>query len=86
MQIKTRTDWWIVLSNEWSNLQLIFAKFLTSKGEEQAREAFVNRDETLMLSVLNNAWWNAPDNPSIHEIPGWNTLCDLCSESWVFDE
>lgn len=36
--------------------------------------------------ILNNAWFNAPDDPLIHLIPGWGSLCDLCSEYHVFQE
>jgi hypothetical protein len=38
-----------------------------------------NRD-TRLHDYFNAAWWRAPDNGSIHTIPGWNILCDLCCE------
>jgi len=41
-----------------------------------------NRDPEL-VRWFNRAWLNAPDNPEIHSIPHWGTLCDLCSEEWV---
>lgn len=42
-------------------------------------------DHRPLINVLNKAWALAPDAPWIHEMPGWDILCDLCSEGWVFD-
>jgi len=50
---------------------------------EKAKEA---SDHSKLLKYLNGAWFSAPDRKWIHSIPGWSTLCDLCSESWVFDD
>jgi hypothetical protein len=33
------------------------------------------------VSVLHDAWFNAPDQPWIRSIPGWMVLCDLCSDA-----
>lgn len=49
----------------------------------KARE---DKDHQTALELLNQAWSAAPDNRSIHHRPGWGTLCDLCSEGWVFNE
>ena len=39
-----------------------------------------------LARYFNAAWGAAPDNPSIHQIPSWDALCDLCSEEWVLAE
>lgn len=86
MLITNKADWWDGLGSQWGNIQLILGRFVSNEEEESAKQAYKDRDEVEMLRVLNNAWWNASDDSSIHEIPGWGDMCDLCSESWVFDE
>ena len=49
---------------------------------EEAKEAC---DHETMLKWLNLCWLAAPDASHIHWWPNWGTLCDLCSESWVFN-
>ena len=39
-----------------------------------------DRNHEAMHAFLFAAWERAPDRPSIHSIPGWDVLCDLCSE------
>lgn len=43
--------------------------------------ALKDRNKRVMLRILNDAWWNVPSKPEIHQIPGWSVLCDLCSEN-----
>lgn len=38
-----------------------------------------------LFKYLQGAWETAPDDPSIHKIPGWDILCDLCSEVDVLE-
>jgi len=46
------------------------------------------RGDTWMTAVewLQKLWEAAPDAPVIHTWEGWHSLCDLCSEKWVFEE
>jgi len=46
--------------------------------------AKTNKDWKLVRRFFFAAWEFAPDNPSIHQIPCWELLCDLLSEDWVF--
>lgn len=39
-----------------------------------------NKDERF-VGILDFAWAALPDSGEIHLLPGWNVLCDLCSES-----
>lgn len=48
-------------------------------------EARDDRNHVAMSEFFEAAWERAPDNSGIHEIRGWDVLCDLCSETWVFD-
>jgi hypothetical protein len=50
---------------------------------EQAKQ---KRDWERLWLYFSMFWAIAPDNPSIHYIPHWYDLCDLCSENWVFQE
>lgn len=47
---------------------------------DRAETAKQNRDVSEMLSVLNEAWFGAPESRSVYATPGFPTLCDLCSE------
>ena len=34
---------------------------------------------------LQHCWAAAPNSAGTHKWAGWDALCDLCSEGWVFD-
>lgn len=70
-------EWIQTLTNWTPELQHIVDAY--ASGEELTA-LITAKDWTSIASILNNAWFNAPDCPSIHQIPGWNVLCDLCSE------
>lgn len=53
---------------------------MMKKFVKRLDETVADKDETVLLSMLNQAWWRAPDNGRIHDIEGWDVLCDLCSE------
>ena len=57
-------------------------------GRDNAEEfiLFLNEQSNSIASILHQAWSDAPDRPWIHSIPGWNALCDLCSEDYVLYE
>lgn len=33
-------------------------------------------------SLVQNLWAALPDSPTIHSLPSWGLLCDLCSENF----
>ncbi len=43
-------------------------------------DLITNKDKRA-IDLFNSAWAAAPDSGEIHLLPGWNVLCDLCSES-----
>lgn len=45
-----------------------------------------NKNWEKLHQYLYAAWESAPDKGWIHELQGWNTLCDLLSEEWVFHD
>lgn len=34
---------------------------------------------------LQETWWRAPDDPNIHDVPGWDVLCELLAEDWALN-
>jgi len=96
---KTKEQWWALVDLHWDDLYEICGMFLplsnrvncwemktpTTMGEN-IREAREKRWPDLE-KYLNGAWWKSPDDPSIHSIPSWGVLCDLCSEAYLlYDE
>lgn len=53
---------------------------------QHIERARLQRNRDVLLTVFNAAWGLAPDHGSIHATPGWEVLCDLCSESGVLYE
>lgn len=75
----TNKDEWIQTLDKWMpELQHIVETFF-SEGENLTT-LMTFKDWTSIASILNKAWFNAPDCPTIHQIRGWHVLCDLCSE------
>jgi hypothetical protein len=49
-------------------------------------EATRTRDYATLVRLLNATWFGIPESSEAQTLPGFRDLCDLCSESWVFDE
>ena len=94
----TKEQWWNAVDRNWVNLSNILQQFLPMSEAVDYQNQPANqpmrktvedmkmwRDPTL-VRYFNEAWWRAPDDPSIHNIPGWGLLCDLCSEYEAMDE
>lgn len=84
---RTKEEYWNNVDAYWADLYNILARFI-----EPEKLKVLNPDHLRLMkdpklaSVFNDAWFNAPDRPSIHSIPAWHVLCDLCSESYVLSE
>lgn len=83
--IESEKDWWAVLEENKEDLVKIVHQFNPPEMEEQLHSAILQKNSSEALRVLHIAWFNAPDEPGIHRIPGWGILCDLLSEGWVFN-
>lgn len=64
---------------------LMSSTTMTVTGYQDVIASKESRDHYRLLRYFNGAWRMAPDDRSIHSIPGWGVLCDLCSEDWVFN-
>lgn len=45
-----------------------------------ATKAKEDRDHRTLNSIFNEAWFGAPESRDVYSVPGFSTLCDLCSE------
>ena len=61
----------------------IIVLMFTGSDASVFKQHLEDQDAAALSSLLELAWLAAPDNGSIHGIPGWGILCDLCSESHV---
>lgn len=100
--INSKKDWWKVADENWVNLLIIMDKFrILEKNmtiEAVVEEEYLTplaaratkwreeKDHEKLSLLFQQTWGNAPDTPLLSKIPGWWALCDLCSESWVFDD
>ena len=80
---ETPEQWWALLEQHHSNIEMIIERYNVGKLSA-FRNAVKERNWVVASSAMNTAWFNAHDNASIHSIPSWGVLCDLCSETWVF--
>lgn len=85
--INDQSDWYSVFETHKKNLRLIVSTYNREeleKFDELSKEK--NKNGLEISSILNTAWFNLPDRPSVQYIQSFNALCSLCSENWVFQE
>lgn len=85
----TAQEWWDVLRDWWPEIVALWRRYVLLEldgmhvtSDAQLVEMRRKRDITLER-LCHRAWFAAPDSGSIHAIPGWSVLCDLCSEAGV---
>ena len=100
MLIETKDDWWTLLETSWSNILDMAVQVGAPLGQnidldgkdmpisllKQMEDAKTAKNWEVLSIFFNKVWWMLPDESSIHSIPGFHSLCDLCSETWVFQE
>ena len=62
-----------------------FSLYSNDTMREVVEKAKNDRDP-ILARYLSACWEAAPDDRSIHSIPGWDVLCNLLSEEYVLDE
>lgn len=72
-------EWWLLVDHHWNDLDGIIHSYAIGSAQDALR-AKLKRSPEKLWKILNEAWFNAPDNATIHKMPGWGILCDLCSE------
>ena len=95
---KTKEQWWENVDDCWIHLIKILERYIGMQDMEDVRGNLTTEPRYIeilrmkkernpeLVRYFNGAWWNAPGSPSIHQIPGWGVLCDLCSEEHVLYE
>lgn len=56
------------------------------KEAEECKERRLDDDGIKLSMILNQVWFGIPESTDCWNIPGFGQLCDLCSETWVFDQ
>ena len=80
-----KEEYWQLVDRHWADLINIVCVYNPDKVEEAANYR-LNQDPKID-KIFQDTWWSAPDSLSLHYIPSWNILCNLCSEAHVlFDE
>lgn len=76
---KTMEEWWFLVDHHWNNLITIIARF-SPEHHAQAVGGKHKKNAYDVYSAMNHAWYKAPNSKTLHRIPGWSALCDLCSD------
>lgn len=85
---ETAEEYWAVVDNYWSYILGIIERFapefIELDGEHLsitvASTRLKEKRDLRLINFFHRTWAAAPDNGTIHLIPGWGILCDLCSE------
>jgi hypothetical protein len=80
----TKEEYFQLIDRHWADLINIICKYNPQKAEEAANYR-LSKDPQID-HIFQDTWFNAPDSPHIHSIPGWGILCNLCSESYVLGD
>lgn len=82
--IENKEDWWKVLDDNLTELIFVIKKWNTLRAVSDFSIAVKNKDNELCRKILQSTWDSAPEVPWLDKDPGWNVLCDLLSEYYVF--
>lgn len=95
IQIKNRLTWWLAYIVVLNNLDEYVSRYpyLKETADKlfELESSLSHPDERTdvqaqkAVSLVNKLWNDLPDTQSIHSLPRFGLLCDLCSESWVFE-
>jgi hypothetical protein len=98
VRIESRRSWWLAVEERWEDLLDIMRRFLPTEGYEDRDGKILEKPLWMKLVSLKEnldpelaryfhaAWAAAPDDRSIHSLPSWGVLCDLCSEDYVLHD
>jgi hypothetical protein len=76
-----KEEYFQLVDQHWSDLINIISQFVPQMVDRAEK---YRRDQDKKLSdIFQEAWAAAPDSFSLHYIPSWHILCDLCSEAYV---
>lgn len=73
-------EWFFLLEHNWTNLRRIMEAQLKQEEMDKALQAKEDGDNSAVWTALQVTWGRLPDKPWVHQIPGFDALCDLCSD------
>ncbi len=86
---ETKEQWWSLVDRFWPELFSIVVTYNPPSINGQKTPLYIgalkNNKDAELAEIFSQAWGRAPDDGYIHLIPGWDVLCDLCSESYVLE-
>lgn len=77
---KTREEWWFLLNRYWTNLSRLAETYLTRKELDILERAIKNESAEVAWLQLQKTWDRLPNRGWVRQIPGFDILCDLCSD------
>jgi hypothetical protein len=76
----TQEKWWILFEDNIDNILACANKTNVDVTENDLVKWNEEEDDDAAYCILDKIWEAAPDDPVIHTWPGWNNICNLCSE------
>jgi len=100
--INNKEDWWKLLNDNWENIkEIIFHNLDPSKptfeepGNSNSNPTgrflydeleFLRQNQDPKMHRYLNVSWCMSSDAYAYSVASWGQFCDLCSESWVFEE
>lgn len=85
MTIKTKDDWWKQAKLTLPEISDYAAEFNIQWPDDEAEKYLQEKDHLNLHLLFETLWAALPDNEYIRFHPFYS-ICDLCSEYWVFYE
>ena len=69
--------WWNVLYENKEKIAAIIKMYYRQGGIDDFEIAIAATGTSRLISIMNDAWFNAPDNKLVYQIPGFSAMCSL---------
>lgn len=73
--------WWDYVEKHNANIEDCIRQWGGTFRLEQYQTARSNQDVRRMMSILNQVWFDAPDERAVYSVPGFTELCNLLDGS-----
>lgn len=83
--IQTKEEWWKLVDLQWRILKQLMLTFLLRTDVILAQEAKNNIKWLDLYKYFDRVRKEAPKIPATYRMDGWQDLCDLCDNIWVFE-
>lgn len=77
---KNNEEWWLLVEHNWTNISRIMGTYLTQEEQDAAHTAKNRKNSKVLWLNLQRTWDRVPDRGWAWQIPGFGSLCDLCSD------